>query len=109
MSIVLHVLKRMDTVVKGLQLVLSGAASNWWGLGRPSHCGAPSLPLLVALFLLGLSSGLLLSSILAAWFCFPLWQASSPSQVVHSEAQVARLRAYVHGRAAISGFRKRDH
>ena len=104
----LHDLKRMDTVIRGVQFLVSGAATNWWGLGCPSHCGAPSLPLLFTVLLLGTCFGLLLAILLGAWLFFPSWTSASSPPVASSDLPVARLRAYVHGRAAISKHRQRD-
>ena len=43
-----------------LELFRVGVATNWWGLGCPSHCGHSSFPALIFSFLAGLGLGLFL-------------------------------------------------
>ena len=45
-----------------------GANSNWWGLGCPSHCSSPTFGFSVAVFFVGLLTGLLISLALVAYW-----------------------------------------
>ena len=50
-----------------VRLLQSGVVSNWWGLACPAHCGSPSFGALLASFLLGFCSCLILCGLFAFW------------------------------------------
>lgn len=81
-----------------LEFVRLGIATNWWGIGCPSHCGSSSFPLVVFALLFGLSTGILLGLGLAFWI-LALPSSVQPSSPEHPTSHLllrrSRLRAYL--------------
>ena len=88
----------MDWAPKLLGVLVSGAQSNWWGIGCPSHCSVAGLPTLIVSFLLGLCLGILITLVLCVWGlgflpAQPSWLSAVPHQGAAGPPD--RARAYV--------------
>ena len=86
-----------------LEFVRSGVASNFWGLGCPSWCGAPSWTSLFLAFLAGTASGLCLAlaGCLAGLYLLglvhpPVTAVTRPA-FLRPEGLHPRLQGYLHG------------
>lgn len=95
----------MDWAPKVLRFILSGAQSHWWGLACPSHCFASGLPSLLAAYLLGLLSGLLLAVLLTLWGfgylpAHPPWTLASEASGLVLPPE--RVKAYVNEQPLIA-------
>ena len=86
-----------------LEFVRSGVASNFWGLGCPSWCGAPSWTSLSLAFLAGTASGLclalagLLASLYLLGFVHPPVTTVTRPAFLRPEGLHPRLQGYLHG------------
>ena len=89
----------MNIVPQLVSFVVSGSASNWWGLGCPAHCSSSFTVLLLA-GLAGASLGatLVLYLFRETIFLKPQAPAVDPPEVKRPAA--LRLRPYLHGRSA---------
>ena len=89
-------------VIKVFQL---GVQSNWFGLACPLHCGSPTWGALLACYLLGFLSCLLLVVLVVAWAFGFRWNfISSPAS---STSGLHRLARYLHEPEHLSGSRRR--
>ena len=90
------------SVTNLLEFLRFGIVTNWWGLGCPSHCGAPSISSLGLAFSSGLGFGLLLGLAGSFILCFKAGLIVLPSSFRPSwsterrRATSDRLAAYVY-------------
>ena len=77
--------------------LVSGASTNWWGIGCPAHCSG-SLVVLFLSYLAGLLSGVILTLfVFRASLLLPAArQAVEQPEVVLQRPRSLRLRAYLH-------------
>ncbi len=86
-----------------LEFLRGGVASNFWGLGCPSWCGAPSWTALCLAFGAGIATGLLLALLvlfaglyLLGFLRLPVTAVTRPS-FLRPEGRHPRLQGYLHG------------
>ena len=100
----------MDWAPKALSFVISGASTNWWGLGWPSHCFAAGPSALLGAFLLGLLSGLLVAALICFWglgfFSVSVPVPGRPSPGASSPPS-DRVRAYLNEQSLSTFSRRR--
>ena len=101
----------MEWAPKLLGFLVSGAHSNWWGIGCPAHCFGSGIPSLALAFLLGLCFGSLVTLALGFWALGLLhpphpaqaWVSPPPSVAPASD----RLRAYLDEQSLLPLQRRR--
>lgn len=83
-------------VAEVLQFLVVGANSNWFGLVCPAHCTS-SIPLLLCVFLAGLSTGTLVGASLL-WLWLFSHHPVAPVPPGPRRPPGLRLAAYLHER-----------